>query len=93
VTSAERAINFAATNAIKVADVYQSAAAEAMELDSVSVERSPISRPDSDCWDVKMMFFYPDRPAQSVRRSYRFTVDVSDVVPVLVGPVRSWSVR
>jgi len=24
---------------------------------------------------------------------YRFTVDVSDVVPVTVGPVRSWFVR
>jgi len=24
--------------------------------------------------------------------SHRFTVDVSDVLPVLVGPVRSWAV-
>jgi hypothetical protein len=28
-----------------------------------------------------------------VRRAYRFTVDVSDVVPVMVGPVRAWYVR
>jgi hypothetical protein len=27
------------------------------------------------------------------RRAYRFTVDVSDVVPVLVGLVREWAVR
>ena len=29
----------------------------------------------------------------SGRKVYRFTVDVSDVVPVTVGPVRSWFVR
>jgi cyanobactin maturation PatA/PatG family protease len=92
-TAEERAINFAATNASKVAGVFHMAAAEGMELDNVSVERSPICRPGSECWDVKMMFFYPDRPVQSVRKSYRLTVDVSDVVPVLVGPIRSWSVR
>ena len=93
VTAEERAINFAATNASKVAGVFHLAATEGMELDIVSVERSPICRVGSECWDVKMMFFYPDRPVQSVRKAYRFTVDVSDVVPVLVGPIRSWSVR
>jgi hypothetical protein len=30
---------------------------------------------------------------QTVRKVYRFTVDVSDVVPVTVGPMRSWFVR
>ncbi len=93
VTSEERAINFAATNAIKAADVFHAAAAGGMELDAIAVERSPICRPGSDCWDVKMMFFHPDRPAQSVRKSFRFAVDVSDVVPVMVGPVRAWSIR
>ena len=28
-------------------------------LDTIEVERSPICRPDSDCWDVKIHFFYP----------------------------------
>ena len=28
-----------------------------------------------------------------MRKVYRFTVDASDVVPVTVGPVRSWFVR
>jgi len=93
VTAEERAINFAATNASKVAGVFHLAAADFLELDTLSVERSPICRPGSECWDVKMTFFYPDRPVQSVRKAYRFTVDVSDVVPVLVGPIRSWSVR
>ncbi len=64
-----------------------------MELDSIDVERSQLCRPDSDCWDVKLTFFYPERPVQTLRKVYRFTVDVSDVVPVMVSPVRSWSVR
>ncbi len=33
------------------------------------------------------------RHVQTVRKVYRFTVDVSDVVPVTVGTMRSWFVR
>jgi hypothetical protein len=93
ITSEERAINYAATNAFQIGHVYASAIKENMELDAIEVERSPICRVDSDCWDVKLLFFYPDRQVQTVRRAYRFTVDVSDVVPVMVGPVRAWFVR
>jgi cyanobactin maturation PatA/PatG family protease len=93
VTAEERAINYAATNAFQIQTVYESAIKESMELDSIDVERSLICRPDSDCWDVKIYFFYPQRQVQTVRKVYRFTVDVSDVVPVTVGPVRSWFVR
>jgi hypothetical protein len=93
VTAEERAINYAATNALQIQTVYESAIKESMELDSIAVERSVICRPDSDCWDVKIYFFYPQRQVQTVRKAYRFTVDVSDVVPVTVGPVRSWFVR
>lgn len=64
-----------------------------LELDTIEVERSPVCRPESDCWDVKLMFFFPERQVQTVRRAYRFTVDVSDVVPVTVGAARSWFVR
>jgi cyanobactin maturation PatA/PatG family protease len=93
VTAEDRAINYAATNAFQIQTVYESALKESMELDSIDVERSLICRPDSDCWDVKIYFFYPQRQVQTVRKVYRFTVDVSDVVPVTVGPVRSWFVR
>jgi cyanobactin maturation PatA/PatG family protease len=93
VTAEERALNYAATNAFQFARAFEGALKAGMELDTVEVERSPISRPDSDCWDVKIYFFYPDRPVQAVRKVYRFTVDVSDVVPVTVGPMRTWSVR
>ena len=34
-----------------------------------------------------------ERQVQTVRKVFRFTVDVSDVVPVTVGTVRSWFTR
>jgi cyanobactin maturation PatA/PatG family protease len=91
--SSDRALNFAATNAFNAERVFHEAALERMELDSIGVSPSPICRPGSDCWDVELYFFYPERHVQTVRRVHRFTVDVSDVVPVTVGPVRSWFVR
>ena len=92
-TPQERAINYAATNAFNLDRVYESAMKEDMDLDTIEVEHSAICRPDSDCWDVKLFFFFPDRQVQTVRKVYRFTVDVSDIVPVTVGPIRSWFVR
>lgn len=89
----ERALNFAATNAFEVERIYEQAIREEMELDAIDVERSPTCPPGTDCWDVKLLFFFPERPPQSVRRVYRFTVDVTDIVPAIVGPVRSWSIR
>jgi hypothetical protein len=89
----DRALNFAATNAFSIDKVYESAVKEELELESINVVRSPLCRPESDCWDVELYFFYPARQVQTVRKVYRFTVDVSDVVPVTIGPTRSWFVR
>ncbi len=91
-TSQERAINYAATNAFNANKIFENALKTKMELDTIEVERSPICRPDSDCWDVKLLFFDPENVLRS-RKAYRFTVDVSDICPVTVGDVRSWSVR
>lgn len=88
-----RALNYTAANAFNIERVFESAMKDDMDLDSIVVERGPICRPGSDCWDVKLMFFFPMREVQSVRKAFRFTVDVSDVVPVTVGPVRSWFER
>ncbi len=93
VTPQSRAINYAASNAFQVAQIFQDAIKEGMELDTIGVERSPICRPESDCWDVKLTFFNPRKLFEQARKVYRFTVDVSDVVPVAVGPVRSWFTR
>jgi hypothetical protein len=91
-TAPERAMNFAATNAFQVADVFKDAAKAKLMLDHIEAERSSICRPDSDCWDVKLTFFDPANRLTVARKVYRFTIDVSDVVPVTVGTVRSWAV-
>lgn len=88
----ERAVNFAATNAFQVGEIYRRNLAAGMKLDSIGVERSPICRPDSDCWDVLLTFFHPAKRLEQAREVFRLTVDVSDVVPVTVGPTRNWFV-
>jgi cyanobactin maturation PatA/PatG family protease len=92
-TPQERALNFAATNAFNVERVFESAARQRLQLDEIAVEPSPVCRMDGDCWDVRLVFFDPENAITRARTAFRFTVDVSDVVPVLVGTVRSWAVR
>ena len=91
ITPEERALNFSATNAVQPASLITDAGNRELALDSFSVEKSPICRPDSDCYDVKLQFFNPNNN-QSAGKVYRFTVDVSDVIPVTIGQTRSWSV-
>lgn len=64
-----------------------------MQLDTIEVEPSPLCRPGTDCWDVKLIFFDPEKQFQRARRVYRYGVDVSDLCPVMIGKVRSWSLR
>ena len=89
----DRALNFAATNAFQIERVFTQVAAAGLQLDQIDVERSPICRLDSDCWDVVLYFFNPANVLGEARRAFRFTVDVSDVVPVLIGDIREWAVR
>lgn len=91
-TAQNRAMNFAATNAFHSGPIFKEMAGQSMVLDRITVERSPICRPDSDCWDVVISFFNPARIMDQARKVYRITVDVSDVVPVTVGDARSWHV-
>lgn len=91
-TPQERALNFSATKAFQLGRVMSEMARGKYELDEIGVERSAVCRPDSDCWDVKLTFFNVANPLAS-RKTSRFCVDVSGVIPVLVGEVRSWSMR
>lgn len=88
----ERAMNFAATNAFQVEKVFKDALNNLMSLESITTERSPICRPGSECWDVKLTFFDPKKRFETAKHVYRFTVDVSDVIPVTVGELRDWDV-
>ena len=90
VTPQERALNFSATNAYQSSMVMSSASDMNLGLDSITVDKSPVCRADSDCYDLKIKFFNLE-DSRRAGRVYRFTVDVSDVIPVTVGPIRSWS--
>jgi cyanobactin maturation PatA/PatG family protease len=89
-TARDRALNFAATNAFQAGTTFTRAIGEGMELDTITVERSPICRLDSDCWDVKLKFFDPENDRRA-KRVFRFTIDVSDTIPVTLGDVRTWT--
>jgi cyanobactin maturation PatA/PatG family protease len=89
-TSQDRALNFAVTNAFQAAATFSEAVTEGMELDSITVEKSPFCRLDSDCWDVKLKFFDPEN-SRRAKKIFRFTIDVSDLIPVTLGDVKSWS--
>ena len=84
------ALNFSATNAFQAASTFTLAVGEGMELDTITVEKSPICRLDSDCWDVKLKFFDPENNRRA-KRVFRFTIDVSDSIPVTLGEVRTWT--
>lgn len=91
-TAKDRALNFAATNAFQAASSFAQAISTGMELDTIEVEKSPFCRINSDCWDIKLKFFDPDRGLRA-KKVYLFTIDVSYLIPVTLGEVRSWSVR
>ena len=63
-----------------------------LDLDTIVVAKSPVCRPDSDCYDVELGFFNPSN-LQEARTVARFTVDVSDVIPVTLGEPRFWRAR
>ncbi|GAB3487404.1 PatA/PatG family cyanobactin maturation protease [Amycolatopsis cihanbeyliensis] len=89
-TSADRALNFAATNAFLSRQIFVEENKKKRSMDKISVEKSPYGRMDSDSWDIKLRFFDPENTHRAYR-VYRYTIDVSDVYPVTVGGVRSWS--
>lgn len=89
----DRALNFAATNAFQIERIFETAVKNGLQLDQIEVVNSPICRADSDCWDIVLYFFNPKKVLEEARRAYRFTADVSDIVPVLIGEIREWSVR
>jgi cyanobactin maturation PatA/PatG family protease len=91
VTPQERALNFSATNVYQILQtIINNKTENRPVLDKIEVLKSPVCRSESECYDVKLIFFDPEN-SQRARRVYRFAVDVSDVIPVLVGKLRSWT--
>ncbi|MER5388883.1 S8 family serine peptidase [Saccharopolyspora sp. NPDC002686] len=86
---ADRALNFAATNPIQAVRAMASSMAVGMTLESVDVEKSPYCRIGSECWEIKLRCVDPDDDDRAFK-VYRYTIDVSDVVPVTLGEVKAW---
>jgi cyanobactin maturation PatA/PatG family protease len=90
--SRDRAMNFAATNIFQAASVFARAIDEGRVLDTIAVNKSPVCRLHSDCWDLSLTFFDPDNETRAAK-IVQFTIDVSDMMPVTVGDVKSWLKR
>lgn len=90
ITPQERALNYAATNAFQISVAISQATLNDRVMETIEVVKSPIGRPESDCYDVKLRFVDPENLQRS-RTVKRFTIDVSDVIPVTIGQMRSWS--
>ena len=90
VTSPDRALNFAATNIFSLTDVLAEAIAKGKQLDRIDVVKSPYGRIDSDCWDVQLKFMDPENTNRAYT-VFRFTIDVSDKLPVTMGKVVAYT--
>ncbi len=86
----ERAINAAATNAFNISSIIAEAGEEGLSLRDVGVERSPLNRPGSEYFDVLLTFFDPRAKGERAPLRARFTIDVSDTVPVVIGDPVTW---
>jgi cyanobactin maturation PatA/PatG family protease len=90
ISSQERAINYTATNAFQLAEVFKAEIGSGYKLAGIDIDRSLVCRPGTDCWDVKLSFFNPPKRFELAKKVYRFTVDVTEVIPVTVGSVKGW---
>ncbi len=91
VTPHDRAINYSATNAFQPNSAFHKAIGMGMVLTDISCEKSPIARPGTDPYDVRLSFFDPSNRFEKAKQIFRFTVDVADAIPVSVGEMRSWA--
>jgi hypothetical protein len=95
-TPEERAVNYVATNVFEILEAAKILPGldvnQKWELDSIKASKSAIARTGSECYDVQIAFYNPDNLVQA-RRITVVTVDVSDVVPVMIGNARHFSKR
>jgi cyanobactin maturation PatA/PatG family protease len=94
VTGEDRALNFAATNMVSFRAVIETITEKGYELDKISVEKSPVCRPDgsSECYDIKLWFFKPSNMLEA-DQIFKLTIDVGDTMPVSIGVTQQWSQR
>lgn len=89
---ADRARNYMATNVYLAGVATMAINDPKWDFDILNVTKSPLCRPESDCYDVELSFFNPENLNQA-RRVVVWTIDVSDVVPVAIGQPRVFNRR
>ncbi|MGH1337837.1 MAG: S8 family serine peptidase [Aureispira sp.] len=89
-SSTERALNYVVTNLFNLGSAFVDKLAEGYELNDIKIEKSLLCRPDSDCQDVIIVFFKPYKRLTASKHIFRFTIDVSEVIPIAVGEIREW---
>lgn len=96
--SNDRALNYVATYAMTQAlprfqmkTLLGAMFDQGMVLEDFAVKRNVRCRPGGDCWDVSLRFFNPNSVTQWAHPSFRITVDVSTVKPLIVGQLQSWN--
>lgn len=90
-TPSERAINFGGTAVFRLGEVFLGKIQEDLVLHRIEVAKSMVCPPGSSCWDVSLSFFHPKQMLERAREVLRFTVDVSQEIPVRIGSVNSWA--
>lgn len=89
-TPQERALNYTATNAFNVSQIFIQAINLGLQLATMTVTKSPITRPGVEGYDVKIVFFDPQHRHEKSKLIFSFTIDVTDVIPVNIGRIHSW---
>jgi len=94
VTSADRAINMAATNVYGLVEHWAREASNetgpSLMIQDIHAEPAKVARPGTDTWDVIVTMFNPHATLTEARRVTRITIDVGDVMPVVVGKAVTW---
>jgi hypothetical protein len=98
-TDADRALNYAGTNAFLFGSTFAAGLLGAKyvpgeedrfySLDTITVSKSSYCREGSNCYEVVTNFFDPENDQRS-RLSFLQTIDVSIEVPVSVAPVHQF---
>jgi hypothetical protein len=84
-----RALNYLVTNPAQLAWSATVATEQGFCFESLSVQRSTLNRPYSNCWDIDLIFGAPERTARA-KLMHKHSVDVGDLLPVSIGSPRVW---
>jgi hypothetical protein len=84
----DRALVYAATNALNAGKVCEEACKSGLELHGIAVEASTIGPPGQ--FDVVLRFFDPENLNRAAR-AFRYCINVGDLCPTVEGEVRAWS--